>query len=62
MPRVKILSDVAKGMDRPIDAVHLGTCVKAAMNTAQCPIEFEKLKTTVEEKFGCEVVLGTHSY
>ncbi len=62
VPRVKILSDVAGSLDRPIDVLHLGTCVKAAMNTAQCPIQFDKLKATVEEKFGCEVVLGTHSY
>ena len=34
----------------------------AAMDTAQCPIQFDELKAVVEEKFGCEVVLGTHSY
>ncbi|MFH1919060.1 MAG: CGGC domain-containing protein [Planctomycetota bacterium] len=62
VPRVKILTEVTENLDRPIEAVHLGTCVKAAMNTAQCPIEFDKLKATVEEKFGCEVVLGTHAY
>ena len=62
VPRVKILTDVAKNMERPLEVVHLGTCVKAAINTAQCPINFDKLKATVEEKFGCEVVLGTHSY
>jgi hypothetical protein len=33
-----------------------------AINTAQCPIQFDDLKATVEEKFGCEVVLGTHTY
>lgn len=57
-----VACDVAKGVDRPIDVVHLGTCVKAAINTAQCPIKFDNLKATVEEKFGCEVVLGTHSH
>ena len=62
VPRVKLLSDVAKSLDRPIEVVHLGTCVKAAINTAQCPIKFDNLKATVEEKIGCEVVLGTHSY
>jgi predicted metal-binding protein len=62
VPRVKILSDVTKNLDRPIDVLHLGTCVKAAMTTAQCPIQFDELKATVEEKFGCEVVLGTHAY
>ena len=62
VPRVKILTEVTKNVDRPIDVVHLGTCVKAAMETAQCPIDFEAMKATVEEKFGCKVVLGTHAY
>ena len=62
VPRVKILTEVANNLDRPIDVVHLGTCVKAAMGTAACPIDFDKLKTAVKEKFGCEMVLGTHSY
>ena len=62
VPRAKILSDVAGGMDRSIDVLHLGTCMKAAMNTAQCPIDFDELKANVEQKFGCEVVLGTHTY
>lgn len=62
VPRVKILTDVAKNMDRPIDVVHLGTCVKGAMKTAKCPIDFDATKATVEEKFGCKMVLGTHAY
>ena len=62
VPRVKIVGDVAKSLGRPIEVLHLGTCMKAAMKMAQCPIQFDKLKSTVEEKFGCEVVLGTHSY
>ena len=62
VPRVKLLSEVAKNLDRPIEVLHLGTCVKAAMETAQCPVDFDDLKATIEKKFGCEVVLGTHSY
>ena len=62
VPRVKLLSEVTRSLDRPIEVLHLGTCVKVAMNTAQCPIQFDDLKATVEEKFGCEVVLGTHAY
>ena len=42
--------------------LHLGTCVKLAMETAECPIDFDDLKVTLEKKFGIEVVLGTHSY
>jgi len=62
VPRVKLLTEVANNLDRTIEVVHLGTCVKAAIETAACPIDFDKLKTTVKEKFGCEMVLGTHSY
>ena len=61
-PRVKLLTEVAKGLDRSIDVIHFGTCMKLAMETAACPIDFEDLKFTLEQKFGCEVVLGTHSY
>ena len=62
VPRVKLLSEVLKNLDRNIDVLHLGTCVKLAMETAQCPIDFGGLKPTIEKKFGCKVVLGTHSY
>ena len=62
VPRVKMLTDTAKSLDRPLETVHLGTCVKAAMETARCPIDFDDLKANLEKKFGCEVILGTHSY
>jgi predicted metal-binding protein len=62
VPRVKLLSEVSKNLGREIDVLHLGTCVKMAMETAQCPIDFDAIKPTIEKKFGCKVVLGTHSY
>jgi predicted metal-binding protein len=62
VPRVKLLTEVAKGLDREIETIHLGTCVKLAMETAQCPIDWDDLKITLEKKFQVEVVLGTHSY
>ena len=62
VPRVKLLKEVTKNLDRDFDTVHLGTCVKMAMETAACPIEFEDLKTNLEKKFNVQVVLGTHSY
>jgi predicted metal-binding protein len=62
VPRVKLLNEVAKNLDRPIDTLHLGTCVKLAMETAACPIDFDDLKVTLEHQFGLKVVLGTHSY
>ena len=62
VPRVKLLGEITNSLDRPIEALHLGTCVKLAMETADCPIDFDDLKVTLQKKFGCEVILGTHSY
>ena len=62
VPRVKLLNEVTKQLDRPIEKLFLGTCIKLAMETAECPIDFDDLKVTVENRFGMEVVLGTHSY
>ena len=62
VPRVKLLSEVTKNLERPIDVLHFGTCMKLAMETADCPIDYDDLKVTLEKKFGIEVVLGTHSY
>ncbi len=62
VPRLKLLTGMAEGMGRKIDTVHLGTCVKLAMETAECPIDFDALKVTLEKKFGVNVILGTHSY
>lgn len=62
VPRVKLLKDIAKGLGREFDVIHFGTCVKLAMETAACPIDFDMLKPILENKFGVQVVLGTHAY
>ena len=62
LPRVKLLWEVTHGLGRPIETIHLGTCMKLAMETARCPIDFDELKVLLESKFGVQVVLGTHSY
>lgn len=62
VPRVKLLTGLAEGLGRSIEKIHLGTCMKLAMETAGCPIDFEELKLTLEKKFGVEVILGTHTY
>jgi predicted metal-binding protein len=62
VPRVKLLNELTKDLDRPIEALHLGTCVKLAMETAACPIEFDELQIILKKKFGIDVILGTHSY
>jgi predicted metal-binding protein len=48
-------------MGRDIEVLHLGTCMKSAMETAGCPLDFGEVKTMLEKKFGVEVVLGTYS-
>jgi predicted metal-binding protein len=59
---VKLLKQLAQDLDRDFDTIHFGTCMKLAMETAECPIDFDSLKLTLENNFGVEVVLGTHSY
>ena len=62
VPRFKCVNEVVQGLGGSIDVVHLGTCMKLAMETADCPIDYDDLKIVLEQKFGVEVVLGTHSY
>ena len=62
IPRGKLLSEITKNLERPVEVVHLGTCMKLAMDTAACPIDFEELKLVLENKFDIQVILGTHSY
>jgi predicted metal-binding protein len=62
LPRVKVLNEITRGLDRPIDVIHPGTCMRLAMETAACPIDLDSLKPMLENKFGVEVVLGTHAY
>jgi predicted metal-binding protein len=62
VPRVKLIIETAKNLGREIDTVHLGTCVKLAIETAKCPIDVDRLRPVLEKKFGVELVLGTHAY
>jgi len=62
VPRVKLLNEVTRDLERPIDVLYMGTCMKLAMETAECPIDFDDMKATLASKFGVEVVLGTHNY
>ena len=62
MPKIALMMDMGKLYDRDIDAVHLGTCIMKATQTANCPIDMESLKTKIEKVFNKEVVFGTHPY
>lgn len=54
--------DMGKLYDRDFDAIHLGTCIMKATQTAKCPIDVEDIKKKIETKFNKEVILGTHPY
>jgi predicted metal-binding protein len=43
VPRVKLLTEVLHSRGHSIDVLHLGTCVKTAMETAACPIDYGEL-------------------
>lgn len=62
VPRIKLLKEISKNLDREIEVIHFGTCMKLAMETAACPIEFDDIKPLLEDKFGVKVILGTHNY
>jgi predicted metal-binding protein len=62
VPRVKLLRETGKGLEREFDVLYLGTCMRLAMETAGCPIDFDALKPILESKFGVQVILGTHAY
>jgi predicted metal-binding protein len=61
VPRVKQLKETLRTKNRQLDVVHLGTCVKLAMETSACPIDFDDLKIVLEKQLGVPVVLGTYS-
>ncbi|MEW6328172.1 MAG: CGGC domain-containing protein [Thermodesulfobacteriota bacterium] len=62
MPKLALISDVAKQYGREFDTVHLGTCIVKATSTAACPINIDRLKEMIEKKMNKKVVVGTHNY
>lgn len=62
VPRVKLLKEMSTLLGRDFDTIHLGTCVKLAMETGKCPIDVDELEPIMKNKFGIETVVGTHTY
>jgi predicted metal-binding protein len=62
MPKVTLMNEIAAGLDREYDTIHLGTCVVKAKKTGKCPLDFEQLAMLMKENFGKELVVGTHNY
>jgi predicted metal-binding protein len=62
VPKMKLITTVAKALDRDFDKIFLGTCMVAATKTGKCPLDLEEVKKILEEKFGKEVIIGTHPW
>ena len=62
MPKLALIKDICQQYSTDFDAVHLGTCMVKASQTAACPIDIDVLKTKLEGAFGKKVVVGTHAY
>ncbi len=63
MPRaVMVKGFVEKLIDNRVDAVHLGTCIKQAVEHGECPFDLDIMKMKLEDKLGIPVVVGTHNY
>jgi len=62
VPKLKLVNEIIKSLDRDYDKIFLGTCMVAATQTAYCPIDLNELKATLESKFGKEVIIGTHPW
>lgn len=62
MPKITLVKEIAATLDVDYDVIHLGTCVKKAKLTGQCPLDFEKVTKLVKQNFGKELVVGAHDY
>ncbi len=60
--KVGMMLREAKYYGAEIDVIHIGTCIKSAVEVGKCPININELKAKLEEKFKKPVVIGTHPY
>ena len=62
LPRVGMIATMTDAIGRKLDAIHLGTCMRMAMESGACPLDFDKLRTEIERAYQVDVILGTHAY
>lgn len=62
MPRLALVKDICNQYQVDFDYIFLGTCIVKATETAKCPIDISELKKKLENKFGKEVIVGTHPW
>ncbi len=63
VPKIKLFHTCLRSLDRDYEVLFVGSCVKTAVETGNCPIgDLSKLKELIESKFGKRVVIGTHPW
>lgn len=62
VPRAKMVKGMVEGLDRQVDAIHMGTCIQLAYEYGNCPMDLDEMKTVLEDKLGKPVYIGTHAY
>jgi predicted metal-binding protein len=62
LPRVSMIMKTLEGLERGVDAIHLGTCMQLAREHGNCPLDLEEIKQKLEQKFNKPVYIGTHTY
>jgi hypothetical protein len=60
--RVGLVEKIVEGLDGGIDAFHLGTCVKLAVEHGERPLDLPALQQKIAARTGKPVVVGTHPY
>ena len=62
IPKMVLVEEQAKFLERDFDAIHIGTCVVKAAGLSGCPIDPQDLAKKLEGKFGKPVIVGTHPW
>jgi len=62
IPRTALVKDICNQYDVDFDVIFIGTCIVKATETAKCPIDIDEIKKKLENKFGKEVIVGTHPW
>ncbi len=62
MPKMALVKDICNQYGVDFDYIFIGTCIVKATETAKCPIDIPELKKKLENKFGKEVIIGTHPW
>jgi predicted metal-binding protein len=62
LPKVTLMNEIARSLERDYDTIHLGTCIVKAKKGGKCPLDFDQITSLIKDNFGKEVIIGTHDY